>query len=99
MPDNGVDISITIERKRSMLAKHRSQKEWLDFSQGMDSYLLSMVEMARQCGQLSGRFEYAEGWRRHSHLGFARSDVDPLGEALGEKCWVDTAFEQALDGT
>lgn len=91
-----IDISSMIERKRSMLAKHRSQKEWLDFSQGMDSYLVSMVEMAEQSGLLSGRFVYAEGWRRHSHLGYAPNDVDPLSEALGEKCWVDPEYEQSL---
>lgn len=91
-----VDISTTIERKRSMLAKHRSQKEWLDVSQGMDSYLTSMVEMARESGRLSGRFAYAEGWRRHAHLGYAPRDLDPLSSILGEKCWVDPAYEQAL---
>ncbi len=91
-----VDIGTVLERKRSMLAKHRSQKEWLDVSQGMDSYLTAMEEAGRQVGQLSGRFIYAEGWRRHLHLGYASHEIDPLAEALGANCWVDPAYEQAL---
>ncbi len=31
--------------KREMLALHRSQKEWLDASQGIDSYLDHMEAM------------------------------------------------------
>ena len=91
-----VDISATLAHKREMLAQHRSQKEWLDASQGMDSYLLTMEEIARQTGTLSGRFSYAEGWRRHLHLGFSAEDRDPLSEWLGEMCWIDPAYEAGL---
>jgi hypothetical protein len=31
---------------------------------------------------MSGRFEYAEGWRRHLHLGLSAHDDDPLAAAL-----------------
>jgi hypothetical protein len=34
---------------------------------------------------MSGRFEYAEGWRRHLHLGFCAADADPLSAALKSK--------------
>ena len=97
-PGQFVDIAGVLARKRRMLACHRSQKEWLDVSQGLDAYLNEMESMARQVGQMSGRFEFAEGWRRHSHLGFARSaDVDPLGELLGAACWTDPAYEASLE--
>ncbi len=91
-----VDITTVLTRKQAMLAQHRSQKDWLDVSQGMDSYLLAMEDLSRQVGKMSGRFEYAEGWRRHSHLGFAARDVDPLRDALGEQCWVDPDYEASL---
>jgi N-acetylglucosamine malate deacetylase 1 len=35
-------------------------------------------------GAMSGRFEYAEGWRRHLHLGFCSELADPLPAVLGE---------------
>ncbi len=91
-----VDISTTLARKRAMLAQHRSQKEWLDVSQGMDSYLLEMEFVSRQVGKMSGRFKYAEGWRRHSHLGFAAKDTDPLQAVLGDKCWIEPDYESEL---
>jgi len=31
---------------------------------------------------MSGRFAYAEGWRRHLHLGLSAHDDDPLAVAL-----------------
>ncbi len=81
-PDLYVDVSSVIKRKREALACHRSQKEWLDQSQGLDSYLVTMEEMCREVGKWSGQFEYAEGWRRHLHLGFCGEADDPLAEAL-----------------
>jgi LmbE family N-acetylglucosaminyl deacetylase len=90
-PEVYVDIGAVLARKRSLLAKHRSQKEWLDASQGMDSYLVAMEDAGRVLGQRSGRFEYAEGWRRHLHLGLAAPEADPLRAALGDRCWLDPA--------
>ncbi|MDO8586508.1 MAG: PIG-L deacetylase family protein [Armatimonadota bacterium] len=81
-PDFFVDITSMAERKRRMLSCHRSQKEWLDESQGMDNYLNIMDEMSARVGALSGKFAHAEGWRRHSHMGFGPEDFDPLGQAL-----------------
>jgi LmbE family N-acetylglucosaminyl deacetylase len=80
-----VDISDLIQRKRELLALHESQKQWLDTSQGMDSYLNTMTELCGEVGRLSGLFQYAEGWRRHTHLGFCAADADPLTEALGNR--------------
>ncbi|MCC7407662.1 MAG: PIG-L family deacetylase [Phycisphaeraceae bacterium] len=93
-----VDIGPVLERKKRMLAQHRSQKQWLDVSQGMDAYLAEMERMGRQVGRMSGKFELAEGFRRHSHLGFCEENADPLAEALGEACVIDRAYERELDG-
>ncbi|MEK7474680.1 MAG: PIG-L family deacetylase [Candidatus Coatesbacteria bacterium] len=82
-PDFLVDVSSVTWEKREMLACHKSQKEWLDVSQGMDSYLDSMEAMGRAAGKLSGRFVSAEGWIRHLHQGLSPEGFDPLVQALG----------------
>ncbi len=82
VPDLYIDVTTVINRKQEMLACHVSQKKWLDESQGLDSYLITMREMTEQMGDMSGKFEYAEGWRRHSHLGFSVREIDPLGKIL-----------------
>jgi len=96
-PEFCVDIASVLDRKRQMLGMHKSQKEWLDVSMGMDAYLLSMESMAAEVGTMSKRFKYAEGWRRHSHLGFSAEDSDPLAEALGDRVWFDKAYLGALE--
>jgi len=83
--------------KREALAAHRSQKDWLDASQGMDSYLKAMDAMSLAVGKLSRRFKHAEGWRRHSHLGFAATEIDPLRSAIGGRYFLNRAFEGKLD--
>jgi len=87
-PGMYVDVTEVMGTKRAMLARHVSQKEWLDVSQGLDAYLTTMEEMSRQVGRMSGCFQYAEGWTRHLHLGFYDEEADPLAAALGERCWV-----------
>jgi len=84
-PDFCVNVERMLARKRAALACHRSQKEWLDTSQGLDSYLVTMENMCREAGVLSGRFNYAEGWRRHAHLGFCEAGFDPVAAALGDR--------------
>lgn len=91
-----VDITGVLAQKRAALACHRSQKEWLDLSQGLDAYLQTMEEMSAEVGRMSGRFAYAEGWRRHAHLGFCGPDADPLAAALCDKHQVDAGYEDAL---
>lgn len=83
-----VNIASVLDAKRQALACHRSQKQWLDDSQGFDSYLTAMVDMSRQMGKLSGKFKLAEGWQRHSHLGYGPEDFDPLCAALALKKYV-----------
>ena len=82
LPDFYVNIDGQIEQKAQMLALHASQKEWLDESQGMESYIHSMKQLSKEVGDLSGCFTFAEGWRRHSHLGFCQENSDPMLELL-----------------
>jgi LmbE family N-acetylglucosaminyl deacetylase len=86
VPEIYVNISSVLQEKRTALACHVSQKEWLDESQGLDSYLQTMEDMGREVGRWSDTYEYAEGWRRHGHLGFCAPEFDPLVEALGVQC-------------
>jgi N-acetylglucosamine malate deacetylase 1 len=84
-PDLFVDITGVHARKRAALACHRSQKEWLDASQGMDSYLAAMDAEAVHLGRQSRRFKLAEAFRRHLHYGYCEAGDDPLAAALGRK--------------
>jgi len=83
-PDFFTDIGSAIEEKAGMLAEHKSQKEWLDHSQGVNAYLNTMRDFTREMGALSTRFEFAEGWRRHNPLGLCAVDADPLVGLLRE---------------
>ena len=85
VPELYVDVSSVMERKERMLGLHESQKAWLDKTQGFDSYIATMRVIAGEVGRMSGRFPYAEAWRRHSHVGFSRADSNPLAEILGSK--------------
>ena len=80
-----VDVRGVLGQKRDMLACHESQKAWLDETQGLNSYLNTMEALAREVGEMSGRFEYAEGWRRRNPLGLCAAEADPLSDALGER--------------
>ncbi|MCD6404464.1 MAG: PIG-L family deacetylase [Planctomycetes bacterium] len=94
-----VDAASVLDAKKEMLALHKSQKEWLDASQGLDAYIAAMEEMCAEVGKMSGVFKYAEGWRRHWYLGFAAEDedTDPLSAALGEKTVTDRNYERNLE--
>jgi len=87
VPELYVDVGSVMERKERLLACHASQKDWLDRTQGLDSYLATMRDITSKVGSLSGRFAFAEGWRRHSHVGFTRADGDPLADLLAGRCW------------
>lgn len=82
--------------KREALAAHKSQQGWLDVSQGLNSFVLTMENMSLEVGRLSKRFKCAEGWRRHLHLGFSAADIDPLQAALGRNYLVNRAYERSL---
>jgi N-acetylglucosamine malate deacetylase 1 len=98
LPDIFVDVTACLEEKTAMLACHASQKRWLDQSQGLDSYLRAMHDLSREVGLMSGRYEYAEGWRRHLRLGFSPTDADPLRVALAEHTCAGGFAQQAVRG-
>ena len=84
VPDFIIDTGSAHQRKRKALAAHASQKEWLDRTQGMDSYIQTMDDLSLKVGSFVGKAMHAEGWRRHSHMGFSSSaEFDPLQDALG----------------
>jgi N-acetylglucosamine malate deacetylase 1 len=96
-PGSFVDTATVHALQRSALAAHRSQQGWLAQSQKLNAYLATMGSFARQVGQLSGRFQLAEGWRRHLHYGFCAPEADPLEDALGKKYRINRAYEAELD--
>ncbi len=83
VPEFVVDIGEVMPLKREMLSRHASQKAWLDATQGMDSYLDSMADAAREVGTRYGGCAYAEGWRRHNHMGYCEPEYAPLQTLLG----------------
>ncbi len=96
LPEFYVDIASVLEDKAACLAQHRSQKRWLDASQGMDSYLENMRGMGRELGRWSGRFSSAEGWRRHHPAGYGGPDFEPLRAELGQLCLANAAYLKTL---
>jgi LmbE family N-acetylglucosaminyl deacetylase len=86
VPELFINIDGVIEQKKQMLSCHQSQIQWLDETQGLadcvETMLTSSAEVARMSGQESWRF--AEGWRRHSHVGFSSTDHDLLSHVLAE---------------
>ena len=98
IPGAFVNTTGVHEVKLRALAAHQSQQHWLDASQGMNSYLGAMTEMAVALGRSSGKFTHAEGWRRHLHLGFTAADHDPLAAVLGRTYRINRQYEKQLEG-
>jgi len=42
-----------------------------------------MERISMRVGQLSGKYRFAEGWRRHLHYGFGPKEFDPVKDLLG----------------
>ena len=87
VPELFVNITSEMETKLKMLGCHESQRQWLGETQGLDDYLESMRHSGSEVARLSGQpgWDYAEGFRRHSHVGFSTRDHDLLAEVLGSK--------------
>jgi LmbE family N-acetylglucosaminyl deacetylase len=79
------DVTGVLDRKTAALTAHLSQKQWLDQTQGMDSYLKTMQGYSATLGKESKKFRHAEGWRQHLHAGFRAAGADPLADVLGAK--------------
>lgn len=81
-PKFGVDVSSVIAEKRESLLSHKSQKDWLDASQGIDSYINTMESNLKEVGKSLHVDGFVEGWRPHSHFGYCDSNFKPLEKAL-----------------
>lgn len=94
-----VNTTSVQKTKLAALACHESQHSWLQATQGMNSYLRDMEDTSLKVGRQSRRFQHAEGWWRHSHMGFCAENDDPLRDALGKNYLINAAFERALTRT
>jgi len=96
VPGAYINTTSVQQTKLAALAEHRSQQNWLDNSQGMNSYLAFMDTTSRKLGKWSGKFRHAEGLRRHLHLGFAAKEIDPLAALLGKNYLINKKYERDL---
>ena len=64
VPDFTIDVTSTFETKTRMLAKHRSQRAWLQQQHGTDDYIRQMEEWTRACGARAG-VDLGEGFRHY----------------------------------
>ena len=97
VPESFINITPVLKEKRQAAAAHRSQKEWLDVSQGMDSYLEAIEVASRDVGRRSRNFRYAEGWRRHLHVGFCDAAADPMRRLLGRNHQMNREYARLLE--
>jgi N-acetylglucosamine malate deacetylase 1 len=95
VPELVVNTAGVHATKRQALAAHASQKEWLDASQGMDSYLVTLDHISSSVARFTPSFQHGEGWRRHLHLGFSAEDRDPLSEVLRDLVWKNPKYGRA----
>jgi LmbE family N-acetylglucosaminyl deacetylase len=87
LPTLFVNIASELDTKLKMLGCHESQRQWLDETQGLDDYLESMRQSSAEVARMSGHpsWEYAEGFRQHSHIGFSAGDRDILADVIGDE--------------
>ena len=86
VPELLVNTASAIEIQKNMLRCHRTQKEWLDVTQGPDVYLKGIDEASTLCAKFSGKFTAAEGWIQHNPMGFCTPGFNPLADALKDDC-------------
>lgn len=87
-PDIYVDISSVMGTKAEMLSCHKSQKEWLDSSQALGMYIDTMKNLSQEVGQMSKKYSFAEGWRKHLYAGYCDPEDDPLSDALKDYSFI-----------
>jgi LmbE family N-acetylglucosaminyl deacetylase len=96
IPGAFVNTSSVHETKLEALKAHKSQQNWLDVSQKMNSYLQTMEDISLKVGEMSKVYTHAEGWRRHLHFGFCNAYDDPLKD-VGNNYLINEAYEESLD--
>ena len=80
MPDFLVDVGKVFELKKTMLAEHKSQRDWLRQHHGIDEYLEIMERWTRAKGGRAG-VDMAEGFRHYK--GHPYPESPRLEELLG----------------
>lgn len=87
VPELFVNVTDVMPTKLEMLGCHESQRQWLDETQGLDDYRESMRQAGQEMARMAVQpgWQYAEGFRRHSHVGFSIQDGDPLSVILGKR--------------
>ena len=84
IPKLAIPIDVVLERKLAMLDCHKSQQQWLQATQGMNSYLQAMLELGGEVAKLANlECKAAEGWHKHLHLGLGANEYDPLAKLFG----------------
>jgi LmbE family N-acetylglucosaminyl deacetylase len=79
--DFAVNVGGVFQKKKAMLAEHRSQREWLRAHHGIDEYLDMMERWTRANGRRAG-IELAEGFRHYKGHPYPESPL--LQELLGQ---------------
>lgn len=69
-----IDITKEMPLKKKMLACHKSQRDWLKKQHGMDQYIETMKDWAKELGSIV-RCPYAEGFRQHLGHGFPQDNI------------------------
>lgn len=77
-----VDVTSVFETKRTMLAQHASQRNWLRAQHGVDEYLDNQQRWSAARGREIG-VQYAEGFRQH--LGHPYPHDNVLAELLPDQ--------------
>jgi N-acetylglucosamine malate deacetylase 1 len=86
VPEFTVDVASTFETKKAMLAKHQSQRLWLQEQHGMDDYLTQMEEWTRARGRRAG-MALGEGFQQYRTHPYPR---EPLLQQVLSACLGDT---------
>ena len=73
-PEILIDITREMPLKKKMLACHQSQRDWLKKQHGLDQYIETMKDWAREVGRLA-KCSYAEGFRQHLGHGFPQDNI------------------------
>ena len=93
-PTEYVDITRFMDQKREIIRCHASQLEWVKEHDGMD--LLWAAEVMAEFRGMQCGVEYAEGFRRHLHLGMSAEDHDLLREVLASRVTTNHAYLKTL---
>jgi len=81
-PSLFVNIESVLNTKIRMLMAHESQMGWLQQTQNMTGLEESLLQEARDLGNMSGKFPFAEAFTPHHKRGYCPADFTPLEDAL-----------------